>query len=577
MKLKSLFIIAAIILLSSFVQLYSSNNSAVDLFRGQIVNTPPTTELIRTPGEFEPVQGVVVRWDYYGYKSKGQIKNQKGYNGLHKFLVENIVASGATVYILVDGANTQSSIEDYLSSTENVVFIQKETDSIWGRDYGATTIYTGEDKKVGLVDWEYNRPRPNDDLSPVAVANELDLDMYVADDNSGINKIVATGGNFMTDGFGTAFSSKLIVEENGGDTEKVKRIMKEYMGIDEYILMDTLPYDGIHHIDMHIKLLDEETLLVGQYPEGVADGPQIEENLQYILDNYKTVYGDDFRVVRIPMPGNPASYDNYQTYTNALITNNYVLVPIYGISSDDEALQIYRDAMPGYNVLGYNCTDIISLSGAIHCITHEINNDKVIRIKHPRFRESIVSADGLEINAEFWSPEEILSASVFMMQHGETEYTEYPMTDGDEDGIYSVSITPESNGEAKYYIKANSENIVGYKPQNGYAGGYLTVNLQVSSGITDQTFIPETSSLYQNYPNPFNPSTTIKFYNNKNGNVKLTVYNMKGAVVKELLNETLESGFHNIDFNASMLNSGVYYYALEAGNKKIMKKMLLVK
>ena len=47
-------------------------------------------------------------------------------------------------------------------------------------------------------------------------------------------------------------------------------------------------YDGIHHIDMHMKLLDESTLLVSEYPTGVADGPQIEANLQYVLSNFTT-------------------------------------------------------------------------------------------------------------------------------------------------------------------------------------------------------------------------------------------------------------------------------------------------
>ena len=54
--------------------------------------------------------------------------------------------------------------------------------------------------------------------------------------------------------------------------------MNAYMGLDRYIKMQTLPYDVIHHIDMHMKLLDE-TLLVSQYPAGVADGPRLRPTL----------------------------------------------------------------------------------------------------------------------------------------------------------------------------------------------------------------------------------------------------------------------------------------------------------
>ena len=52
------------------------------------------------------------------------------------------------------------------------------------------------------------------------------------------------------------------------------------MGISTYIKMETLPYDQIHHIDMHMKLLDEETILVGEYPEGKLMVPQIEANIE---------------------------------------------------------------------------------------------------------------------------------------------------------------------------------------------------------------------------------------------------------------------------------------------------------
>ena len=78
--------------------------------------------------------------------------------------------------------------------------------------------------------------------------------------------------------------------------------------------MEELPFDAIHHIDMHMKLLNEETLLVAEYP-GISDGPQIEENLQYILDNFTTKYGTPFKVIRIPSPPSTSSaYRRFSTW-----------------------------------------------------------------------------------------------------------------------------------------------------------------------------------------------------------------------------------------------------------------------
>jgi agmatine/peptidylarginine deiminase len=111
--------------------------------------------------------------------------------------------------------------------------------------------------------------------------------------------------------------------------------MKKFMGINRYIRFPVLPFDGIHHIDMHMKLLDEETLLVGEYPPGTADGPQIEANLQYILSNYNSVYGTPYKAVRIPMPKDKNNkWPNqsggwYCTYTNGVFVNKTYIFPTY--------------------------------------------------------------------------------------------------------------------------------------------------------------------------------------------------------------------------------------------------------
>ena len=98
---------------------------------------------------------------------------------------------------------------------------------------------------------------------------------------------------------------------------------------------------------------------------------------------------------------------------------------------------------------------------------------------------------------------------------------------------------------------------------------------QTGSGIEE--VIPEYTTLYQNYPNPFNPSTAIKFYNKVAGNVNITVYNYSGQVVANLINTEMLSGMHTINFDGTRLATGIYYYALNTPDTKIMKKMVLVK
>jgi len=91
------------------------------------------------------------------------------------------------------------------------------------------------------------------------------------------------------------------------------------------------------------------------------------------------------------------------------------------------------------------------------------------------------------------------------------------------------------------------------------------------------TSLPESIYLYQNYPNPFNPVTTIKYHLQKTGFVSLKVYDVLGKEVITLLNENKKAGSYSIQFDGSKLASGIYYYSLIAGSKRITKSMILLK
>ena len=83
--------------------------------------------------------------------------------------------------------------------------------------------------------------------------------------------------------------------------------------------------------------------------------------------------------------------------------------------------------------------------------------------------------------------------------------------------------------------------------------------------------------LLQNYPNPFNSITKIEFGMMEKGNVKLTLHNTLGKEIRVLINEGKEAGYHSIDFNASNLPSGVYFYRIQNGNFIDTKKMSTLK
>src|SRR5690606_26400614 len=282
--------------------------------------TPPPTSPVRTSAQWEEVEYLVIRWTNEFQNIQRQI----------------VQAAVEECKVLITTQN-QASVQNYLVSSgidmTNVEFLNAPTNSIWIRDYAGNTVYTEDVGERALVDWIYNRPRPMDNILPTQHANYVGMPIYITD--TAPNDLVNTGGNFMSDGLGTAFASHLITIENqagnpygvSAKTEaQIDDIMEAYMGLERYIKMTVLPFDGIHHIDMHMKLLDEETILVSKYPEGVADGPQIEENIDYITSTFQTPFGNDYEIKWIPAPPStsgqyPDTGGAYRTYTNALILN----------------------------------------------------------------------------------------------------------------------------------------------------------------------------------------------------------------------------------------------------------------
>jgi hypothetical protein len=105
----------------------------------------------------------------------------------------------------------------------------------------------------------------------------------------------------------------------------------------------------------------------------------------------------------------------------------------------------------------------------------------------------------------------------------------------------------------------------------------VTLNYYTYVGGIGSVTVPNYYALGQNYPNPFNPSTKIKYALPVNGNVKIVIFDVIGREITTLVNEYHTSGIYEVDFNASTLASGIYFYRIESGSFTDTKKMLLVK
>jgi hypothetical protein len=98
-----------------------------------------------------------------------------------------------------------------------------------------------------------------------------------------------------------------------------------------------------------------------------------------------------------------------------------------------------------------------------------------------------------------------------------------------------------------------------------------------SSEVELEVTGPKDFALYQNYPNPFNPFTTIKFALPVKASVEIAVYNSLGEKITDLFSGELDSGFHEVEFNATNLSSGIYFYRMASEEFVSVKKMIIIK
>jgi len=134
----------------------------------------------------------------------------------------------------------------------------------------------------------------------------------------------------------------------------------------------------------------------------------------------------------------------------------------------------------------------------------------------------------------------------------------------------------ESGRSAAYFVQTDEWVLLGDLDGVEDVNLLMQVEYQYSLSVESED-IPNKVSLNQNYPNPFNPSTTINFILPSTQHVNLSIYNILGQKVAELINGVTASGNTSVNFDASGLSSGIYIYRLQADAETLSGKMMLVK
>ena len=338
---------------------YLSEEEMHDTSRGMnFVETDPPTGEPRFVAEFEPMQGVMIRYPL----------------GIPTSLVAQL-SNNCMVYCIVSTSQQNSAQNDFQNAgvnMNNITFVNAQTDSYWVRDYGPWYIF--EDREPAIVDNVYNRPRPNDDNISGVFATYWDIPMY------GMN-LQHTGGNMMEDGRGHGVSDNLVLQENSNNETNVRNKMRDYLGIDPYHITIDPQGDYIAHVDCWGKYLAPDKILIARLPQNNSHYADYEEVADYFAST-NCCWGYPYRVYRVDEPGG----NTLAPYTNSLILNKTVYVPLGNNNTyNNNALAVYQEAMPGYDIVGVTNSSYSSgwqNTDALHCRTRGVMDFNMLFVDH---------------------------------------------------------------------------------------------------------------------------------------------------------------------------------------------------
>jgi agmatine/peptidylarginine deiminase len=518
---------------------------------------PPPAEPIRNCAEWEPMTGVLVRYPF----------------GLPPAVFTDL-DDVVTLHVIAASGSVSAARNWLLSAgvdTSHVQFLVAANNSIWTRDYGPWFVFDGSGD-VAIIDHVYNRPaRPADDLIPVHFGAQQGIPVRRHD-------MWHTGGNYMTDGSLFSMSTDLVYDEaasaNGMTPAQVDALMEEYYGIQTYNVVDDIESGGIHHIDTWGKFLDEETVLVKEVWTSHYTWAALEQRATLIASLLAST-GREYEVHRVychPIPGGqPASY------TNSLFVNDRILVPTFNNAANDSAaLNVYRAAMPGYDVRGYWYSGWLT-DDALHCRAMGVADRYMLRVAHVPVVGSQAGPVPITALVDDRSEAGLVSVDLHFRFGGDAWQT-VPMANAVGDTWAATIPDPDSDTTVDYYIlAADATGREEGSPRVAPAAWHSFPSMgsataaEVVGGGGESVF-----------PNPFRDRTRFRFELRFPERVELAVYDVRGRLVRRLVDGERPAGMTEIDWDGRddsgrRVAAGVYWFRLRAAGLRHARPVVLTK
>jgi agmatine deiminase len=292
--------------------------------------------------------------------------------------IAQAVAYAQAVYIICDDRET---ISDLFCSTQNMSFIEIDTNDTWTRDYGYISIL--HDEEVRLLDFKFDGWGGKFEASLDNGLNKiLHKKGYLGITPLESIDFVLEGGAIESDGKGTVLTTTTCLcnqNRNGGlSKEVIEKKLEEYLGAKRVLWLNhgyLAGDDTDSHIDTLVRFVSEDTIVYVKC-EDEEDEHYIElQKMEEELKSFKTFDGRPYNFIALPMVS--AKYDKYHnrlpaTYANFLITNKALLYPTYSVKEDKMAYEIFKMMFRDREIIPIECSKLIEQGGSLHCSTMQI-------------------------------------------------------------------------------------------------------------------------------------------------------------------------------------------------------------
>jgi len=409
------------------------------------------------------------------------------------------------LYMLVENTKARQEAAQWLTKwdvmPDRVRFITapQGIDVSWTRDWGPHAVFSPEgDLKLADAKYLFATPVTGihcddtlhflyydqnhqieqtkiDDAIPDFIGAALDVDVVKL-------PFAFTGGNVISDGQESGFSTCALLNENrytGVTEDSFYTKVNRQLGMDHYHVISNFENHGIQHIDCFMKMLDEDRLFVLRPPKTHPLYDQYEGIVNQELSKLKNAHGRPYKILRLDTDvyeGNELA-----AYSNSLILNQTVYVPLFGIHQDTVALRQWAEAMPGYTIKGfsfplshakklayyrpqvYDLYGSIGWNGgdALHCRTRAIWDPNMIYMSVDRLQDTLLKAKSYTINViiKDYSKGSLVQDGLLLDWHvvGEKNWKTVKLTPTDYKDQYSANI-PGNMADVKieYYVEAKS-------------------------------------------------------------------------------------------------------------------------